>query len=423
MSAWTLATEVRRSPLRWWLPFLVAMDLLFLLGQGRSWIGVWPLASARASASSLFLAPLVAAGAAWVASRSSDPGVRSRLVGSARPRWLLEATQLGASCLVGLTAYLTGVVVAAVLTFRTAGPGTVWWSYVALGALLVVDAASLGHGIGAVTGARIGGAITAGVTTLVLVMTLANSVNLVVATVSVGQEANGTGLVVRAALSIGLAAAAMTASTVIDRSPPPVWTSRWAGVSLTLGLLLATGSGIALASGRAVALVPRHPPDATTCVGSSRSLCVWPDERKYLPELTTMSDRLSSLSGSGLNIPQHMVEEGLAVPPSTASFSLHGSVWMAAFEMSMDIQIRTWGTQWCLPTSEAAVNRIVIANEEMQYWLTVYLAGPQPANVFGGPPDIDAVAITKFATDGTAADHRAFVAEHIAIIDQARCAD
>ncbi len=56
------------------LPFLLAMELVFLLVRDTGWIGVWPMASATSQIAAAFVAPAMAAAAAWSAGRLRRSG-------------------------------------------------------------------------------------------------------------------------------------------------------------------------------------------------------------------------------------------------------------------------------------------------------------------------------------------------------------
>ncbi|MFF0389246.1 hypothetical protein ACFYS8_11180 [Kitasatospora sp. NPDC004615] len=126
-------TELRRSPLRWVFPVLVAVVLLVLFGRDRSWIGVWSQASAAAQIPAFYLGPAMAGAAAWAAAARRRAGV---VVGfaAARPSWRIEAVQVAAGLTYGLAAYAVGVLTAVAVTVRDGGPGFWWPGYVLLGA-------------------------------------------------------------------------------------------------------------------------------------------------------------------------------------------------------------------------------------------------------------------------------------------------
>jgi hypothetical protein len=137
--------ELRRSPLRWWLPVFVLVDVAAVFGRSQWWIGVWPQASAAAQIPSLFFAPVLAAGAAWSASRARRYRMTDQLAAAALPGWRVEVVQLAATLTYGLVAYLVGMVAAAAVSAPDAGPGFLWPGYVVLGACVIVASAAVGH--------------------------------------------------------------------------------------------------------------------------------------------------------------------------------------------------------------------------------------------------------------------------------------
>lgn len=103
-----LRVEIRRSPMRWVFPLLLALDLGMLFGRDTLWIGVWPQASVAAQNPAWFIAPVVAASAAWSAGRLSRARASEQLAVAPRPGWQREAVQLTATLVYGWTVLATG---------------------------------------------------------------------------------------------------------------------------------------------------------------------------------------------------------------------------------------------------------------------------------------------------------------------------
>ena len=221
--------ELRRSPLRWWLPVLALLYVVVLAGGDQSWAGVWPRASATALRPVVFAGPLLAAGAAWAATRSGLPGVADRVRASARVAWLPDAAQLASSAVIGLVGYLAGLAYVALVSFSQAGPGFLWPGYVLLGAAAIVAGAAIGHAVGRVSGSRFGAPVAAGAGCLVLMMAFSSLLGLT----STGDSVLGdpaysvapVSLASRALLGVGLASSAILLPSLIgwgsDRWRPP----------------------------------------------------------------------------------------------------------------------------------------------------------------------------------------------------------
>ncbi|MFF5333640.1 ABC transporter permease [Streptomyces sp. NPDC013181] len=141
----TYSIELRRSPLLTALPVMLLVDLVVLFGRSRYWIGVWPEASVAAQIVTLFLGPILAGVSAWQAGRASRAGMPELILGAARPSWRIEAARLGATLTLGYLAYGVGCLTAAAVSWREAGPGFLWPSYLLLGAVTLLMFASVGH--------------------------------------------------------------------------------------------------------------------------------------------------------------------------------------------------------------------------------------------------------------------------------------
>ena len=141
--------EMRRSPLRWWLPFLVLVDVSMLFSRSTEWIGVWPQTSAAAQLPVFYFAIILAAGAAWASGRAFRSETTENLAAAASPPWRREAIQLATTVVYGLMPFLVGTAVAAVTTAVGDSPrGFLWPGYLVLATVLIVCTCALGHLLG-----------------------------------------------------------------------------------------------------------------------------------------------------------------------------------------------------------------------------------------------------------------------------------
>jgi hypothetical protein len=146
-----LLIELRRSPLRWWAPGIVALTLLLSFGFEASWQDVWSQASARAQYPVLFVAPVLAAAAAWSASRTRRRGFDAHLHTMYRPRWQAEMAHLCATLIYAAGCYLVGAVTVLVVAASAGPPGLPWPSYLVLGLIATTAVVTVGHLLGLLT--------------------------------------------------------------------------------------------------------------------------------------------------------------------------------------------------------------------------------------------------------------------------------
>ncbi len=406
--------ELRRSPLRWWLPVLAGMHLIVVSGGFRGWLGVWPRASAEALRPVVLLGPVLAAGAAWAGARSGLPGVPDRLRGLARAGWVADAAQLASSVVIGLGGYLAGVVYVAWASFSQAGPGFLWPGYLLLGAAATVACAAIGHVTGRITRSRFGAPVAAGAGCLVLMMAFSSLLGLTAQgdpyfgdpAFSVAPGA----IVIRALLAFGLAAAAVTVPSLLGRSQWRPARGRWLAGVLAVTAVVA---GAALLPAQQVLAVRAAPADPA-CSATVPRVCVWPEDRPYLKALTALALRARQLPQGLFRVPGTFYEQGLRpgtlfpVPSGPVSLSLDGislsdgSIWLVASEMEAAIYANTFGSQSCLPQSmsQAAWDKLDRSDLLLTQWLTTRIyGGAQPPAVSGGPPGVDPAAISQLAQE------------------------
>lgn len=423
-------TEIRRSPLRWWLPLLVAIDLATLFGRQRYWIGVWPQASAAAQIVTMFLAPALAGAAAWAAAtRSRQPGTADRFNSSLRPQWQLEFAQLAGSLCYGLLAYGIGIVAATLVSLPEAGPGFLWPGYLLLGLSVLVAATAIGHMTGRLTRSRVL-APTLAATVVLGIMVMLNSIaslELVVLSGPPQKTVSAAAISARLAFAGVLTVAAVVLPALVDRRVaswrPLRGTAAVAGLTAT-GLLGTTAIWIVAGP----LTVPRPPLSTPLCSQGTSTICVWPEDRKYLPVLSAMTDRLSSLPSDLFTVPTTFFEQGLrpgtepGVFNSDDFFIIEGSPWSVSATLASDVYNASFA-DLCLPDDyrNKAYAKIFKASDEISYWLESRAVGP------GTPPDFEDSGFGVDVNEVYAmvkapeAEQLAWVKERVKILRNAPC--
>ncbi|MBD0672206.1 ABC transporter permease [Streptomyces sp. CBMA156] len=392
--SWVYRAELRRSPLWKVFPVLVAVVLLVLFGRGRSWIGVWSEASAAAQIPAFYLGPAMAGAAAWAAAARRRTGVAAGF-GAARPSWRIEAVQVAVALTYGLAAYAVGVAAAVAVTLRDGGPSFWWPGYALLGAVLITGCTALGHLAG--RGARslfavpvvctLGCLVFLGVAGFVPQGT-STGVGLAVLAGSPARTVAAWPLLVRAAAVLSLVGLAVVAGRRLrTEGPGPEWRARSYG---TAGGVLALAGSLVLWALAGPLVVQRPASADPLCTDGVPKVCVWPESRRYLPELGEMAGRAGALPGDRFRVPAQFVEEGVDGRPLDRGngFVLReGETWEAAIVMA-------------IATTEATIpmpcRRAGTEQWELISWLTARIAGHGvPASVHGGPPGVDQAAIGR----------------------------
>ncbi|MFG2694011.1 hypothetical protein [Kitasatospora sp. NPDC048407] len=388
-------TELRRSPLRWVFPVLVAVVLLVLFGRGRSWIGVWSQASAAAQIPAFYLGPAMAGAAAWSAAARRRAGVEVGL-GAARPSWRIEAVQVAAVLTYGLGAYLVGVLAAIAVTVRDGGPSFWWPGYVLLGAVLITGCAALGHLVGRRTRSLFAVPVVCTLGSLVFLGLVgfvpqgtSPGIGLAVLSGHPGRTVSAWPLIVRAAAALSLVWLAMVAGRQVrTRTDGPEW--RRARSFGTAGGVLALAGSLVLWALAGPLVVQRSAPSRPLCTDGVPKICVWPESRRYLPELQEMAGRAAALPAGRFRVPAQFAEDGVDGRPLDGGngFVLReGETWEAATSMA-------------IATAEATIplscRRAGADQWELIAWLTARIAGHgAPVSVHGGPPGVDQEAVGR----------------------------
>ncbi|MFE3688060.1 ABC transporter permease [Streptomyces sp. NPDC059095] len=305
--------ELRRSPLLTAFPVMIAVDLVVLFGRSRYWMGVWPEASVAAQVVTMFLGPVLAGVSAWQAGRSSRSGMPEFLLGAARPSWRIEAVRLAATLTLGFLAYGIGCLTAAAVSFGDAGPGFLWPSYLLLGAAALIIYASVGHLAGRWWPSAGFTPIVCALGSLIALLVLPLKFDVLAGPPDTYVRPQT--VAVRVLCAVALAVLAVTAPPLKGRAVPrrktPLHLRGVAAGAAACSLVL-----MALAAPKDGQLTVARPSSAVTplCDRASQDaprVCVWPEHRKYLPDLTRMAQRLGQTGQPGMKAPDAFYEFGL----------------------------------------------------------------------------------------------------------------
>ncbi|MEU9890274.1 hypothetical protein [Sphaerisporangium sp. NPDC051011] len=392
MTAVMLWTEVRRSPLRWWLPVLIALDVAMLFGRSTWWIGVWPEASAAAQLPAYFFGMVLGGGAAWTAGRVHRAGIAEQLAAAARLRWPAELLLLSSTLIYGLVAYAPGVMIAAVVSAPHAGPGFLWLSYLGIGVCLVVLSASAGHLAGKLWSSRFVPPIAVAI--CLFGQTVLRPVRFYVLSGHVQVEIAATAFATRFAFALVMAVLAVTIPARAvhrdTRGTPAGVLRPLAAVTVMAGLVMIAMAG--------PLQVTRAAPSQPLCSAAKPRVCLWPEEGRYVGLVSAMAARLAALPGGGLKLPETFYEAGLrdpAIPDAAADFRLlEGGVSVPSFLSSAVLNST-------LPVCDVpAANSEKFTHEafRLDAYLQVRSYGTAEAlGSGGGPPGVDMREIADVA--------------------------
>ncbi|WP_441251317.1 ABC transporter permease [Kitasatospora sp. McL0602] len=393
--------EVRRSPLRWWLPVLLALDFAAIFGRSQWWIGVWPQASVAAQLPSLYFGPALAASATWTAGRARRAGINEQLGASARPAWQLELAQLAATLSYGTLVYLIGAAAAAAVSLSDAGPGFLWPGYLLLGFGVMIGCAGLGHVVGRWSSSPYAASAVCGLGCFVFLGWVGNpsALDLFMLSGDPFIKVAVSPLLVRLALGCGLAAiAVLVARPTFRRHGRGRWQTTPARRFTALGVVVAFVLA-AVAVGPAGRIrVQRAAAANPVCSETVPRVCLWPEDRKYLPEATAMAARMSKIPAGMFTVPGDFYEQGLRSSQPNDFYILEGSLWDPAISMGSAI-VQSEIPPLCLAVDNETMERIGLASGELSMWLAarIYGAG-RPVNMHGGPPGVDMEFIARLTT-------------------------
>jgi hypothetical protein len=411
--------ELRRSPLRWWLPFLLFVDIAMLFGRSTEWIGVWPQASAAAQVPVLYVAMLLSAGAAWAAGRIQRVGSAEVFEAAALPVWRREAALLTSTVIYGLVPIAVGAVVAAAVSFRRAGPGFLWPSYLVLAAILVVISAAVGHLLGRLISNRSVAPLLAPVVIFLLIGFRAFPwLELSVLSGPPQLKVEPPALAVRAVLAATVVLVALLVNPRRNVGSPRQRTRRLVAVAAAsvIGTVAAT-AGVAMAG---PLRTERQPPAHPLCSDTVPRVCVWPEQRVHLPAMVAAAQRLGALKDAVI-VPDTFYEEGLRGPIGTISdFALVLGDYAAVRGMASAIMDDTLGVMSCQPSTGEIQERNTKAWIELKEWIVARGYGPKPSDVHGGF-EFDEAEIAR-VTALPATEQAEWARGRLTVVRETRCA-
>ncbi|MGW5477922.1 ABC transporter permease [Streptomyces sp. NPDC004008] len=414
--------ELRRSPLRWWFPVLVALDVAVLFGRAQWWIGVWPQASAAAQIPAFYLGPFLAAYAAWAAGRIHRLGFEDQHTAGTRPRWQVEGAHIAAVAVYGGVAYVIGAAVAAAVSYRDAGPGFLWPSYLLLGAALIVVCIAVGHIAGRWFPSAFAAPVICGLACFVVVTMTGGPLKagLFVLSGAPAVEVTWASLALRWALALSAVAVAVLTPRTL-----PGYTGERGKVIARLPAVGCSALVVACLAGVMTAgpvQTARADPGAPLCTRTEPKICTWPEERMYLPRLEAMARRVSELPPV-IKSPPVFYEQGLrGGRGQDTDFSIfEGSMWEVADSMSIAVS-RASTPPFCQAANNSAEDRRTMAYFELDSWLAARISGAgQPSDIHGGPPGVDQRAIARLIERPDQVQ-RDWAEKRIKVIEGTRCA-
>ncbi|MBP2708164.1 hypothetical protein JOL79_30735 [Microbispora sp. RL4-1S] len=410
------SSEMRASPLRWWLPVFVALDIAMLFGRDPSWIGVWPQASAAVQLAGHAFAAAAAAAATWSSGREHRTGVTDSLASSWRGRWQADGLQLASTLLFIAVPYALGAALAAATSLREAGPGFLWPRYLLLGASTLLLSASAGHLAGKLLPGRV--APTLAVAGLVVLLSIYGSPRLELVVLS------GMPQVELAPLALGsrflLAGVLALIAVVLPGIAPKgeAWRSRSRQAGMTGSAVLAVGSCVIAMTAAGPLRVNRPAPHTPLCSADTPRVCLWPDNAKYLPQVAAMASRLAALPAGLFRPPDTFYERGvLPGRPPLSGFLIIRGVSSVPDALAGSILERT------LPLCDLTESDAPAYFRQfwpIHQWLSVRAYGSRfPAFMKGGPPGVDMEEIYN-VVHRPEADQTAWVKAKLAAIKAIR---
>ncbi|MCG5473030.1 hypothetical protein LADH09A_000914 [Micromonospora sp. LAH09] len=372
-----LLIELRRSPMRWLFVPLVVLGTVLLFGLDREWIGVWPQTSAYAQRPVMFLSAAAAAAAAWSSGRAARQGMADRISASARRPEIVEAMRIAATGAYAIAAYAAVVVAAVVTTALATDDIAIWPSYLLLGATTIITATAIGDLAGRHLHTKIAAPIAgAGVLVVVFATTSQPVFSFVVLSGRPQVELTPRALAARTFLSVVAVVAAVVWSprTPLSRQfrLPAVQRVGAALVAVVVGGLAVTGVAAAGEVSR-----PRDAPAEPRCAGTNIRVCVWPENRKYLPHALDLAERITAATAMTPKPVTSItfVEEGLRRSPTGQDdgFPLGITDFSTAYMMTLQM-LPPFGT--CESYDSPQTQSWTEAWIRVMDWILVGSAGP-----------------------------------------------
>ncbi|MFG3000703.1 hypothetical protein [Streptomyces sp. NPDC048340] len=315
----TFLLHLRSTPLRWFLPALLVLDVALILTRDSYWHGLWGDTGATGQIPALYLGMFAAGAAAWTASLREQPEVLEPLSAMPRSQQRAELPRMLALVFIVLVPYLVGQAVAFCFTAPSWPPGfNLFIGYVLLGVAAVLLACGWGWLVGRLLPSRWGP--LAGVFGWILV-TIAFDTDLVVVSGPAREQPDLPLIAVRVAAAALLLGVCLWLPLGRDR----MLRAALPGAAVVVALAATAGaSGIDM-------IAPRHGTDDPLCVKGRTTVCLWPEEEKYQGMAERVLNRTEGLPPA------------LAMPDKVYSLGLvrMGDRWVGDFDLDS-------GSEWAL---------------------------------------------------------------------------
>lgn len=370
----TLRIELRRAPARWWVPVMVAVGVVWLFARSGDWSKVWPQAAAAAQATTVFLAPMAAAAAAIGTGRRHQPGFSELTAHAPQPFWYQHLTQLMASLIYAVSAFLavTGMALSAPLSAGVPA-GELWGSYVILGTITMVAGTALGHWAGLLLAGPAAPAVSAVAIFIVLGVIPSDSpYNFTVISGSPEFRLNPSALAIRAVIAGALVLIAVSW---------PRTRVRWGylavapSVGITAAVLAATAMGPV-----GFPQITRPPGQSPLCSTTSPQVCLWPENRAYLAQTAQTAQKVAAAADGVLTLPTRFYESGLRHTPEgqPPGFSLRAGTYGIVGDMVNEMLPRPPACDRAF--TDQQISQYATSHENLSTWLFIRATG-EPATL------------------------------------------
>ncbi|MER7169678.1 hypothetical protein ABT336_26960, partial [Micromonospora sp. NPDC000207] len=292
----------------------------------------------------------------------------------------VEAHRIGATLVVLLVPYLIGQAVAFAVTARTFPPGVhLWAGYLLLGVFGILVAVALGWACGLLLG-PVFAPLTAALGFLLLITLLpASGFSVVSGRPEVAVDPVVLSLALGLAVALLLTMVWLPAGTGPGRAP-------CRAVALVPAAL-----GLAVLVGTTAMVTDREPPgDRALCVEGSTTICIWPEQEKYLPGMRVVLgrvDQLPAVFARPERINEYGLQQAVVVDEGNTEpvigegvhpyFSImEGSPWSYAGDIGKAITSRTFGfLNYRACSWERTTDADVVRLSTLDKWLEAYLVG------------------------------------------------
>ncbi|WP_448058705.1 hypothetical protein [Cellulomonas hominis] len=290
----------RRSLLiAWWVATAaVAVVVVARLGDwNEAWS--WPRASSIADGGVIYGGPVLAAAACWIQQRRRAHRPPELLSAMPRPQWVQRTGDLGSLLNVAAAVAVTAHLGAWIPAWINGAHGTPRWQYVALTTVVLGLCVVVGYVVALLSPLRIASAFVALALLLVMLVWVDPNGMPLWSVINGWPQVtvSGAALTARVVL-LGLAVGAVVLCTV--RRP-----------LRTAMCLAATGSALVVVAGAGSPLAPAVP-TSSVCTDNLPTVCLWPDNAGYLPQMSAAADAARVAVADTLALPaEPVIEEGL----------------------------------------------------------------------------------------------------------------